>query len=62
MKMEPPNRTSTPVREGTPAAVRPGGVESGKKSLENDIRDAVGLGIQDSEASSSGENEFGTTS
>lgn len=66
MRMEAPGSSNkegiTSSRDVSPPTVRPGGSEDGVGSIENDIRDAVGLGIQDSEASSTGEREFGTTS
>jgi hypothetical protein len=52
--MEIPGRTST-----TPT--RPGGQDARRESLENDIRDAVGLGLTDeSNGSSLEESQFGT--
>jgi hypothetical protein len=53
-KMEIPGRTST-------TATRPGGQGARRESLENDIRDAVGLGLTDeSNGSSLEESQFGT--
>jgi hypothetical protein len=54
-KMEIPGRTST-------SPTRPGGGDVRRRSLENDIRDAVGLGLMDESNGNSalGEGQFGT--
>ena len=63
MRMEVPSTSrSPPVEPSEPSAVNPGASEPGRASIENDIRDAVGSGIIDGEANSTGEREFGTTS
>ena len=66
VRMESPGlskeRTTTTPRDVSPSAMRPDGLEAGRSSIESDIREAVGLGIQESEASSTGDLQFGTTS
>jgi hypothetical protein len=54
-KMEIPGRTST-------SPSRPGGADARSEDLENDIREAVGLGLTDAENESSSpvESRFGT--
>jgi hypothetical protein len=54
-QMEIPGRTST-------SPSRPGGGDASSESLENDIREAVGLVLTDAknENSSLGESRFGT--
>lgn len=63
MRMEIPSTSSSPpVNLSQPSAVRTGDVGTRRTSIENDIREAIGLRMLDGEANSTGEKDFGTTS
>jgi len=54
--------TVIPAREPSPTAVRPTGADANSTSLEADIRDAVGLGLNSEDnrtESTDQEGEFG---
>ena len=62
LKMEAPGRSQMEVPGRTSTSpTRPGGGDPSRESLERDIRDAVGLGLNDETSGNSlGEAQFGT--